>query len=134
VALLLQAAGVRSLALAAGSIEPVNAQRKGFATMTEMYGVGIAITGADDEGLNKLSAFLSLSRSGKALVSNEVEFDNGSRSILVHVRKVDGELATAGVLMSEGVTRSGLVKSMRDAGVKVESLKGVSAAGAFRVH
>jgi hypothetical protein len=102
--------------------------------MTEAYGVGIEITSTDDEGLNKLSAFLSLSRSGKALVSNEVEFDNGSRSILVYVRKVDGELAAAGVSMSEGVTRRALVKSMREAGVKVESLKGVSPAGAIRVH
>ena len=100
----------------------------------ETHGVGIRITGDDDEDLKRLSAFLSLSRSGKALVSNETMNDNGERSVLVTVRKVDGNLADAGVFMSEGITRKAVVKCMRDAGVKVKSYSGVSFLDLCRVH
>jgi hypothetical protein len=49
------------------------------------HGVGIEITGHDDEALKRLSAFLMLSRSGKALVSNEFMSDIGERMVLVFV-------------------------------------------------
>jgi hypothetical protein len=98
-----------------------------------IYGVGITL-GSDGEGFEELSAFLSLSRSGSALVSNEIKYEDGERSMLVHVRKVDGNLADAGVLMSEGITRRAVLKSMRDAGVKVKTYTGVSAGGQFAIH
>jgi hypothetical protein len=99
------------------------------------HGIGIELAGRDDEtGLQQLSAFLSLSRSGKALVSNEIPHDDGKRSLLVYVRKADGELAMAGVLLSEGVTRRAVVKAMRRAGVRVETLTGIKLTGSARLN
>jgi hypothetical protein len=101
----------------------------------ETYGKGFKITaGADDDQLKAFAEFLSLSRSGSALVSNEVKHDTGDRALLVHVRKVDGELAASGVLMGEGLARRDIVKMMRDAGVKVVTLNGVSAGLTTRLH
>jgi hypothetical protein len=71
---------------------------------------------------------------GKALVSNEVKHDNGERSLLVYVRKLDGELAGAGVFMGDGLTRRDIVKMMRGAGVQIESLPGVSAGQTMLLH
>jgi hypothetical protein len=71
---------------------------------------------------------------GKALVSNEVKHDNGERSLLVYVRKLDGELAGAGVFMGDGLTRRDIVKMMRDAGIKVVMLNGVSAGVTTLLH
>ena len=94
------------------------------------HGIGIELTGpADAAGFQKLTAFLSLSRNGKALLLHEIKHDDGTRRLLVYVRKVDDELAMAGVLLSEGVTRRGVVKSMRNAGVRVVSLDGVELVG-----
>jgi hypothetical protein len=96
-------------------------------------GIGIELAGRDDEIGQQLSAFLSLSRSGKALVSNEIPHDDGKRSLLVYVRKADGELAMAGVLLSEGVTRRAVVKAIRRAGVRVETLTGIKLTGSTRL-
>ena len=96
------------------------------------HGIGIELTGPTDAaGFQKLTAFLSLSRNGKGVVSNEIKHDDGTRRLLVYVyvRKVDDGLAMAGVLLSEGVTRRGVVKSMRNAGVRVVSLDGVELVG-----
>jgi hypothetical protein len=91
------------------------------------FGRGVTITGVDDDdALKTLGAFLTLSRSATALVSNECISPDGERSLLVYVRKIDGQLACMGVAMADGITRRGVVKSMRDAGVKVESFSGVS--------
>jgi hypothetical protein len=61
----------------------------------------------DAAGFQKLTAFLSLSRNGKGVVSNEIKHDDGTRRLLVYVnlRKVDDGLAMAGVLLSEGRMR-----------------------------
>jgi hypothetical protein len=78
----------------------------------------------DDDGLKAFSAFLSKSRSGRALVSNVATLDDGERSLLVYVRKLDGELAAMSVRLGDDLTRKSIVKMMREAGVKVENLPG----------
>ena len=79
---------------------------------------------AGRDGLKTFSAFLSLSRSGRALVSDVATHDDAARSLLVYVRKIDDEFACMGVQLAGDISRKSVVKCMRDAGVKVQNLPG----------
>jgi hypothetical protein len=92
---------------------------------SDYEGIGIVLTG-DGEGEKQLEQFLRQSRSGGALVSNEVMDDFGRRSIFIYVRKIDGELFLAIVGMDrQGITRKAVIQWMKKNGVKVEYVNGI---------
>jgi hypothetical protein len=83
----------------------------------------IELTGPGDEaGLGKLSAFLSLSPSRRALVSTEVRRYAGKRSLLIYVRQDDGELGSTSVFLPDGMTGKDIVKQMRADGFWVRTV------------
>jgi hypothetical protein len=100
----------------------------------DIYADSCRLTSQDDDGLKDFSAFLSKSRSGRALMSNVATLDDGSRSLLVYVRKLDGELAAMGVQLADNLTRKSGVKMMREAGVEVQNLPGPIAIERVPIH
>jgi hypothetical protein len=96
-------------------------------------GVGISLDN-DWNGLDKLSAFVNLSRSHSVLVSNEVMNDYGNRTMFAWVRKLDGNLTMAAIAMAEDITRKAVVKILKAAGVTVKSVNGVGAPEVVRVQ
>ena len=101
---------------------------------TEIHADSCRLTSHDDSGLKAFSAFLSKSRSGRALVSSVATHDDGSRSLLVYVRKLDGDLGAMAVKLGDDLTRKSVVKMMRTAGVKVENLPGPITAESVPIH
>jgi hypothetical protein len=108
--------------------------KQSIMTDGDVYGTGVRLTSQDDDGLKAFCAFLSLSRSGRALVSNVAATDDGKRILLVYVRTIDGELACTGVQLADDISRKAVVKMMRDAGVQVENLPGKIEVGRVSIN